>query len=76
MNTKLETKFTESEALSIFGDVVEAVAAMHSQTPPIAHRDIKPENVLKSTDGGGCYKLCDFGSGTIIPNPPTPSYKS
>ena len=64
MNTKLDTKFTETEVLTIFGDVVEAVAAMHSQTPPIAHRDIKPENVLKSSDAGGCFKLCDFGSGT------------
>jgi len=61
MNTKISTKFTEAEVLAIFVDVVEAVVAMHGQTPPIAHRDIKPENVLKCGSG---YKLCDFGSGS------------
>lgn len=31
----------ESRILDVFSQVVEAVAFMHSQTPPIAHRDLK-----------------------------------
>ena len=41
-------------------DVAQAMAHLHSQSPPIAHRDIKPENFLIAIDGA--VKLCDFGS--------------
>jgi serine/threonine protein kinase len=32
---------SESEVLSIFSDICEGVAHLHSMNPPIAHRDIK-----------------------------------
>ena len=41
-------------------DAAQAIAHLHSQSPPIAHRDIKPENLLLAVDG--TVKLCDFGS--------------
>lgn len=52
--------FEETQVLSIFRDVCNAVFAMHSQSPPIAHRDLKAENVLLGPDG--LWKLCDYGS--------------
>ena len=61
MNQRLPDRFHEKEVLKILCDVIEALAHMHSQTPPIVHRDLKPENVLIA---GGHFKLCDFGSAT------------
>ena len=54
--------------LQIASDVVDAVAHMHSQSPPIAHWDLKLDNVLKSTasDGAVTWKLCDFGSASAL----------
>ncbi|KAI9329662.1 kinase-like domain-containing protein [Zopfochytrium polystomum] len=68
LNSRLHTRLTEAEILSIFSDVCEAVAHLHYHPRgPILHRDIKVENVLIASDG--TYKLCDFGSSTrkIIP---------
>mmetsp|Transcript_24478 Transcript_24478/g.74701 ORF Transcript_24478/g.74701 Transcript_24478/m.74701 type:complete len:829 (+) Transcript_24478:487-2973(+) len=50
-----------ADVLSIFLDMVHAVAHLHSQPAPVAHRDVKPENFLPSTRDGR-WKLCDFGS--------------
>lgn len=55
--------FEETQVLSIFRDVCNAVFAMHCQSPPIAHRDLKAENLLLGSDG--LWKLCDFGSTSI-----------
>lgn len=68
LNTRLQSRLTEYEALHIFTQVCQAVSHLHSQKPlPIIHRDIKVENVLIATNGS--FKLCDFGSATtrIIP---------
>ncbi|GAA6014588.1 hypothetical protein JCM8202_001588 [Rhodotorula sphaerocarpa] len=62
MNTRLQNRLTEGEILKIFSDVVEAVAHMHYQDPPLIHRDLKVENILLSPPQ--TYKLCDFGSTT------------
>ncbi|GAA6051979.1 hypothetical protein JCM3770_002994 [Rhodotorula araucariae] len=62
MNTRLQNRLTEGEILKIFSDVVEAVAHMHYQSPPLIHRDLKVENILLSPPQ--TYKLCDFGSTT------------
>ncbi|GAA5967426.1 hypothetical protein JCM11641_000544 [Rhodosporidiobolus odoratus] len=62
MNTRLQNRLTESEILKIFSDVVEAVAHMHYQSPPLLHRDLKVENILLTPPN--TYKLCDFGSTT------------
>lgn len=53
-------RFNEKEILRMYGDIVSAVAHMHSQNPPIAHRDLKVENILIGSDRN--FKLCDFGS--------------
>ncbi|BGP01339.1 hypothetical protein RTG_01194 [Rhodotorula toruloides ATCC 204091] len=60
MNTRLQNRLTEGEILKIFSDVVEAVAHMHYQSPPLIHRDLKVENILLTPPQ--TYKLCDFGS--------------
>ncbi|CAK0846266.1 unnamed protein product, partial [Prorocentrum cordatum] len=51
---------SEECILSVFSDLVTAVAFLHDQTPPVQHRDLKVENVLLGADGR--FKLCDFGS--------------
>ncbi|KAK9691718.1 hypothetical protein RND81_09G214300 [Saponaria officinalis] len=50
--------FSESDAASIFTQLIEALAHCHRNF--IAHRDIKPENIL--FDNRNRVKLCDFGS--------------
>jgi serine/threonine protein kinase len=46
MNARQLNRFSETEILRIFSDVCEAVAHMHSQTPPIIHRDLKVTNFI------------------------------
>lgn len=48
---------TETEAASIFGQLVLAIEYMHSKN--IVHRDIKPENIIIKKNGN--IKLIDFG---------------
>ncbi|EKX45364.1 hypothetical protein GUITHDRAFT_62023, partial [Guillardia theta CCMP2712] len=61
---------SEQALLLLFGQVCNAVAHLHSQSPPIAHRDVKLENVLlhgemdASSPGRVRLVLCDFGSAT------------
>ena len=58
-----EQRFSETQILTIFTDVVAAVVHLHAQDPPIAHRDLKVENVVCARDGEALlYKLCDLGS--------------
>lgn len=68
MNTRLQNRLTEVEILRIMGEVTEGVCDMHALTPALIHRDIKIENVLIS--GNGDYKLCDFGSASMVLRPP------
>ncbi|KAK9113737.1 hypothetical protein Syun_020534 [Stephania yunnanensis] len=56
--------FEEKQVLTISRDVCNAVFAMHCQSLPVAHRDLKAENLLLGADGS--WKLCDFGSISII----------
>ncbi|KAL9960699.1 hypothetical protein ACROYT_G034186 [Oculina patagonica] len=58
-------RLDESEAKSIFRQVVEAV--MYCESKGIFHRDIKDENILLDSMTG-LVKLLDFGSGTILEN--------
>jgi AP2-associated kinase len=52
LNTRLQNRLSEYEALHIFSQVCQAVSHLHSQRPQaIIHRDIKVENVLIATDG-------------------------
>lgn len=41
MNQRLQTGFSEQEALQIFCDTCEAVARLHQFKTPIIHRDLK-----------------------------------
>ncbi|TPX49486.1 hypothetical protein SeMB42_g02598 [Synchytrium endobioticum] len=71
LNTRLSSRLAETEVLTIFSQVCEAVAHMHAADPPIIHRDLKIENVLVATNGR--HKVCDFGSATtrrVMPNTP------
>ncbi|CAD8060486.1 unnamed protein product [Paramecium sonneborni] len=49
------TKFTETQSLEIFQQIVQGVKALHD-------KNIKPANILKSN---GQYKLADFGFAVI-----------
>ncbi|KAK7125500.1 hypothetical protein R3I93_021004 [Phoxinus phoxinus] len=63
MNQRLQTGFSEQEALQIFCDTCEALARLHQFKTPIIHRDLKVENILLHDRGH--YVLCDFGSATM-----------
>lgn len=58
------------DLLSIFSDIVNAVAHLHAMEPPVTLRDVKLENVLYDRLTSS-YKLCDFGSVTTRVSRPT-----
>jgi serine/threonine protein kinase len=49
----------EDEAIVIGAAICDALAYLHSRTPPILHRDIKPGNIKIAPDGH--IVLVDFG---------------
>lgn len=46
--------------LNFMAPILDAVAYLHSQEPPILHRDIKPANIIVSPNGNRVV-LVDFG---------------
>jgi eukaryotic-like serine/threonine-protein kinase len=46
--------------MRIMAPIIEAIAYLHSQQPPIIHRDIKPSNIIVSPAGNEAV-LVDFG---------------
>ena len=55
-----EKRFSVSSALHIMNPILDAVAYLHKQQPPIIHRDIKPANIIVP-DGNDNSVLVDFG---------------
>lgn len=52
--------FTTGELYGILRQVLDVLAYLHAQRPPVIHRDIKPSNLL--IDAHGRVVLIDFGS--------------
>lgn len=56
---RLDKRLTESQVLGWADQLLDALAYMHSQEPPVLHRDIKPGNIKVTPQGR--VKLVDFG---------------
>jgi len=50
--------------------LLEALAYLHGQDPPIIHRDVKPANILRDRRSGS-IKLVDFGLARTVQGPKT-----
>jgi serine/threonine protein kinase len=46
-----EKRFQLSEVLHIMAPIMDAIAYLHNQQPPIMHRDIKPANIIVPEKG-------------------------
>ncbi|WP_051470141.1 serine/threonine protein kinase [Fischerella sp. PCC 9605] len=58
-------KFSGVELIELAEKLLEILAYLHEQIPPVIHRDIKPSNILISNRSGhsiGDVYLVDFGS--------------
>ncbi len=63
IQTQKSRPLTESEVLSSFEQVCQAVDYLHRRTQPIIHRDIKPQNIIITPENEAI--LVDFGISKI-----------
>jgi serine/threonine protein kinase len=60
--------FTEAELQTLAAQLLDILAYLHQQSPPLIHRDLKPSNILladaasTSESSMGALYLVDFGS--------------
>ncbi len=54
-----EPGLSERKLRSVLDQILEVLAYLHEQRPPLIHRDIKPANVIMRPDG--TISLVDFG---------------
>jgi serine/threonine protein kinase len=57
---KPEQRFSQAEVLQIMAPILDAVAYLHRQVPPVIHRDIKSANIIVRDAEKGSV-LVDFG---------------
>ena len=60
-------RFSQDQAVTYTGQLLEALAYLHRQKPPVIHGDIKPGNIMLTPEGNVC--LIDFDiSGYLTDN--------
>jgi serine/threonine protein kinase len=63
---KSKGKFTESEALGFFTQLVDAISFCHGEK--LIHRDLKLENILLASSNSNLIKVVDFGIAGVYSN--------